>query len=111
MRKAADYLVGTHDFSAFCKDRRLWDRNPICHLEKIEIEELPQQRLRIVLTGDHFLFRMARNIVGTLVHVGCGKIEAERVPAILEGQDRTQAGVAAPAHGLTLKRVIYKDLS
>lgn len=109
MRKAANYLIGTHDFSAFCKDRRLWNRNPVCHLEKIEIEDLSHQRLRISLTGDHFLFRMARNIVGTLLHVGCGKIDAEVVPSILSSLDRTQAGVTAPAPGLSLKRVFYKE--
>ncbi len=109
MREAAGHLIGAHDFSAFCKDRRLWDRNPICNLEKIEIEDLPHERVRISLTGDHFLFRMARNIVGTLAHVGCGKIEVDKVPLILKGLDRTQAGVTAPAHGLTLKRVFYKE--
>ena len=54
---------------------------------------------------------MARNIAGTLVYVGCGKLKVEDIPAILNSKDRTQAGITAPAHGLTLKRVLYDDLA
>jgi tRNA pseudouridine38-40 synthase len=113
MKRAAQHLIGTHDFSAFCNERSLWDRDPICHIEKIEIlpssETLTQVEnpLCIHMIGDHFLFRMARNITGTLAYIGCGKIKAEQVPMILASKDRTLAGVTAPAHGLILKRVFY----
>jgi tRNA pseudouridine38-40 synthase len=107
MRKAAKHLLGSHDFSAFCNERKLWDRDAVCHLEKIDILSLPEQRLRIEFTGDHFLFRMARNLAGTLAYVGCGKLQENNIPAILESKDRTLCGMTAPAHGLTLKRVDY----
>jgi len=112
MRKAAEHLRGTHDFSSFCNERALWDRDPVCCIEGIEIFNACKERMHIQITGDHFLFRMARNIVGTLAYVGCGKIDANQIPAILASQDRTLAGITAPAHGLTLKQVYYPhDLS
>lgn len=109
MRQAAKHLEGSHDFSAFCNERKLWDRNPICHLEKIEICLLESSRLKIVMVGDHFLFRMARNLVGTLAYVGCGKLKGNHIPSILKGKNRTRAGVTAPARGLTLKSVTLKN--
>lgn len=107
MRDCFQYLVGTHDFSAFCNERKLWNRTPICHMETIEIIALPQQRFRIQLIGDRFLFRMARNIVGTLVYVGCGKLLIDMIPSILSNKKRSKAGITAPAHGLVLKRVFF----
>jgi tRNA pseudouridine38-40 synthase len=50
---------------------------------------------------------MVRNIVGTLVYIGMGKLSSDSLPQIFESKDRTQAGVTAPAHGLTLKKVFY----
>ncbi|HEY2811515.1 MAG TPA: tRNA pseudouridine(38-40) synthase TruA [Rhabdochlamydiaceae bacterium] len=107
MQRGAELLLGTHDFSAFCNERALWDRNPVCHLQEISFAPLPSQRLRISIIGDHFLYKMVRNIVGTLVHVGWGKIAVEKLSDILESKDRTNAGVTAPAHGLSLYRVYY----
>ncbi len=110
MQTAADHLIGVQDFSCFCNERALWDRNPICHVEKIEFMNfLETERLSIAITGDHFLYRMARNMAGTVAYAGCGKIDPEQIPAILASKDRTQAGMTAPAHGLTLKRVFYDD--
>jgi tRNA pseudouridine38-40 synthase len=108
MQKAARHLIGTYDFSSFCNERPLWNRDPICKLEKIEITPvIEQQRLSISIIGDHFLYRMARNLAGTLAYVGCGKLEEGDVPSILASKDRTRAGVTAPSHGLILKRVFY----
>lgn len=108
MRKAAKSLLGTHDFSTFCNERSLWDRNPICTLSEIEIIELLDHRIRIVLYADHFLYKMARNLSGFLAYVGCGKIREDAASRILGSCDRKQAGITAPAHGLTLQKVYYK---
>lgn len=107
MQEAASHLIGVHDFSSFCNERALWDRSPVCNIEKIEWDFPEDGRLCMVVTGDHFLYRMVRNIAGTLAYAGCGKLDPEQIPAILAGKDRTQSGMTAPAHGLTLKRVFY----
>ncbi len=50
---------------------------------------------------------MVRNLVGTLLEVGRGKNSVEDVCKILEARNRTMAAATAPAHGLTLKEVLY----
>lgn len=102
MSQAAGHLIGRHDFSAFANEP---EENPICTLESIAL----QGQLEICLKGDRFLYRMARNLVGTLVYVGCGKIGAEEVPSILASRDRKRAGITAPAQGLRLQEVFYKN--
>jgi tRNA pseudouridine38-40 synthase len=59
------------------------------------------------VTGNGFLHHMVRNMVGTLVEVGRGKLEAADVMRILNARDRTLAGPTAPAQGLCLARVEY----
>jgi tRNA pseudouridine38-40 synthase len=63
--------------------------------------------LEITVEAGGFLRHMVRNIVGTLVDVGRGKLKPEDVVSIIASRDRTQAGVAAPACGLFLKEVHY----
>jgi tRNA pseudouridine38-40 synthase len=107
MQKAADALVGKRDFSAFCNELKLLNPDPVCHLEKIEVANLGKERFAITFWGDRFLYRMARNLAGTIAYAGCGKIEADQIPEILQKKDRRLAGMTAPAHGLTLKRIFY----
>ncbi len=107
MRKAATLLIGIHDFSAFCNELNDRDRDPICHLEKIEIIKVSSERIRITLCGNRFLYKMARNIAGTLAYVGSSKLTEDACAGILKCKDRTLAGVTAPAHGLTLNHVFY----
>ena len=107
MQKGAQMLIGKHDFSSFCNDRALLEKDAVKQLDRIDIQVLPESRLRILVHGDHFLYKMVRNIVGTLAYVGCGKISVDDVTTILESKDRKQAGITAPAHGLILKHVFY----
>jgi len=108
MRAAADRLIGTHDFSSFCNDRSLIDPDPVCTLQTISIETLEKTRVRIVVTGNRFLYKMMRNLAGTIAYAGCGKIAPDSIGDILMSCDRRLAGVTAPAHGLYLQRVLYK---
>ena len=57
--------------------------------------------------GNGFLYKMVRNIVGTLIDVATEKIPVEEVQRILLATDRRQAGKAAPACGLFLVEVVY----
>jgi tRNA pseudouridine38-40 synthase len=106
MREGAAHLIGTHDFSAFCNEK-LGEKNAVRHVDLIEIRQLPEGRLCIAVKGNHFLYKMVRNLVGTLVYVGCGKLNVEDLPRILENRNRVHAGMTAPAHGLSLKEVFY----
>ena len=65
--------------------------------------------LAITLQGPGFLKHMVRNIVGTLVEVGMGKMDVAEFRRIFEAKDRTQAGPTAPAWGLFLVDVDYGD--
>jgi tRNA pseudouridine38-40 synthase len=104
MRKAAAFFIGTHDFSALTNEKQ--DDN-VREVYKIEIETAGGQKIRIRVAGNHFLYKMVRNIVGTLVYAGCGMLKIEEVALLLEKGDRTAAGMTAPAHGLSLKKVNY----
>jgi tRNA pseudouridine38-40 synthase len=108
IKETIPMLIGERDFAAFCNTR---ETNAYAHyrrfLQSIEVVELPRDCLRFEIKGNNFLYKMVRNLIGTLVYVGCGKIEKERVPEILLSQDRTQAGMTAPAHGLCLHKVNY----
>lgn len=104
MRQGAKLLEGKHDFSAFTSLRV---EDGVRQLTQVEIDALPDNRLQFRVTGDNFLYKMVRTIVGTLVYVGCGKIELDSVKKILESKERAKAGMTAPAHGLCLKKVFY----
>lgn len=65
--------------------------------------------LRIYISADGFLYKMVRNIVGSLVRVGEGRESPEWIDWVLRQQDRRSAGQAAPAHGLFLQRVDYRS--
>jgi tRNA pseudouridine38-40 synthase len=108
MQKSASKLEGTHDFSAFCnqKNNEEYD-NHIRSILSISIDPIGEERLVIRVTGNHFLYKMVRNIVGTLAYVGCGKLIPEDVERILSLHDRTLAGMTAPAEGLTLSHITY----
>lgn len=79
----------------------------ICTLESIAISPLDNDRLSIAIVGDHFLYKMMRNLAGTLAYAGSSKLNPDQIPHILASKDRTLAGVTAPAHGLMLHRVFY----
>lgn len=112
MREAASFLVGKHHFGAFCNVKKKESySNYIRMIQEIELLELDCQRLCICIRGNHFLYKMVRNLVGTLVYVGKGKIQKEDIPFILQSQDRTIAGVTAPAQGLFLYQVSYTLLA
>jgi tRNA pseudouridine38-40 synthase len=108
MRSAAVHLIGTKDFSAFSNVRI---EKGIRTLTALTIDSIEEGRLSFSIQGDHFLYKMVRNLVGTLVYVGCGKIKEEELPAILESRERARAGITAPAHGLTLYKVFYTEMN
>ncbi|MGE5196497.1 MAG: tRNA pseudouridine(38-40) synthase TruA [Anaerolineae bacterium] len=107
MRKGFDVLQGCHDFSAFCNERTLWKGDCIRNINTMTIASLENGRIQISIIGTHFVYKMVRNLVGTLIYIGLGKIPLHTLPHILASKDRKLAGVTAPAHGLFLKKVFY----
>ncbi len=104
MQKAADRLLGRHDFSSFCGIKM--KKSAVRELRCAKVERLGGE-LRISLTGDGFLYNMVRIIVGTLIEIGRGERRPEDMDLILEARNRTAAGYTAPAHGLILWNVKY----
>ena len=106
MRKAASYLVGEHDFVSFCNVRTDVE-NTVRTITALDILTTGDE-ITIRITGNGFLYNMVRIIVGTLIRVGRGFYEPEKVQEILEAKDRKAAGVTAPAHGLMLMEIKYE---
>jgi tRNA pseudouridine38-40 synthase len=105
MRSAAQVLVGRHDFSAF-RAASCAARSPVRCVSRIAVKRRAA-RIFFVVCADGFLQHMVRNIVGTLVDIGLGKIPAEAMTAILQSRQRQFAGPTAPPQGLFLVRVRY----
>ena len=105
MRRAAQALIGEHDFTAFCSNRHM-KKSAVRTLKSIEIDRQGDE-LRSLLTGHGFLYNKPRNIVGTLLEAGRGERDAENVAAALQSRDRKNAGFTAPAQGLCLWDVRY----
>ncbi|MEI8125166.1 MAG: tRNA pseudouridine(38-40) synthase TruA [Parachlamydiaceae bacterium] len=108
MDEAIPFLIGSHDFSSFCNTKKNEEyTDSVRDLQQISIVNLPDNTLRFELRGNSFLYKMVRNLVGTLVYVGQGKIQSKELPGILAARSRPLAGVTAPAHGLFLHQVLF----
>lgn len=105
MQKAAEFLIGEHDFSSF-RDAECQGKSPVKTIEKITLRQNGEEIL-IEVSAKSFLHHMVRNIVGTLMWVGSGKIEALEMQKILTARDRTKSGPNAPACGLYFLKVEY----
>ena len=108
MQLALNVLLWTHDFVAFAGGLQEGSTVRTCYLASCQLVELwGQPLLTVDLAANAFLRHMVRNIVGTLLLVGEGKLSEAGFAAILAGRDRRKAGRTAPAHGLYLMSVSY----
>ena len=105
MRKAAGYLQGEHDFSAFTNAKKM-KKSPVRRIDEILLDE-KEEELQIYYTGNGFLYNMARILTGTLLEIGEGVRSPEEIPGILSAGKRENAGFLAPAGGLILWEVRY----
>ena len=114
MRKAAEYLCGTHDFKSFCGNKKM-KKSTVRTIFQIQINELPGDieeiggEIRFTYTGNGFLQNMVRILTGTLIEIGDGRREPEDISEILEAKNREAAGYTVPACGLTLIEVVYQE--
>jgi len=126
MAEAALCFEGEHDFTSFAAT----DASEVVQTSAVDVRGSSQphhadSNVRVVyqsrlvfrsrtsllvyeVTGSGFLHHMVRNIVGTLIEVGRGKLAPDDIPRILSARDRTKAGPTAPAQGLCLMKVEYK---
>ena len=106
MRKAAEYIVGTHDFASFCAAHAQTETTVRtvfgCTVEKTG------DMICIRVTGAGFLYNMVRIIAGTLIEIGYGAKEPEDMQTILAACSRSAAGPTAPAHGLTMMGIEFE---
>ncbi len=105
MREAANEMIGTHDFMAFCGNKKM-KKSTVRTVSNIEIEEKDGE-IQISYTGDGFLQQMIRIMTGTLIEVGNGSKAVSEIKSIIESKDRANAGYTVPAEGLILKSVKY----
>jgi tRNA pseudouridine38-40 synthase len=100
------YIIGTHDFKAF-EGTGSPRANTVRSVMHADLEKRNDGYLVFKIQGNGFLRFMVRNIVGTLVDVGLGKMMPGDINRILVSKDRNLAGITAPAHGLFLMNVNY----
>jgi tRNA pseudouridine38-40 synthase len=100
MDEAAKYLVGEHDFTSFASVKSQVN-SFVRTLYDVSVSR-DGDIITIRCEGNGFLYNMVRIIAGTLIQVGCHKIEPENVKEILEAKDREAAGPTAPAEGLIM---------
>jgi tRNA pseudouridine38-40 synthase len=106
MQRAAEYLIGEHDFTSFCNV----ESQALSHVRIIKDVTVKRDGdlVTISVTGNGFLYNMVRIIAGTLVQIGRGKGEPEDVEKMIAAKDRSAAGPTAPPEGLFLMN--YKFL-
>lgn len=105
MKEACQYFIGTHDFTSY-SNAKSKKKSMVREIYTIEIEEIAGF-LEIRVRGNGFLYNMVRKIVGTLIEVGLGEIDAAKIPSILESKERVQTGRMADPAGLYLENVDF----
>jgi tRNA pseudouridine38-40 synthase len=108
LERAAIQFLGTHDFIAFANDpmRGTAARDSIRTLKRLDVVQQPGG-LRLEFEGDGFLYKMVRNITGTLLDVAAHRTSSDDIAAFLQQKNRKLTGPTAPAQGLFLIRVKY----
>lgn len=107
MRMGARILCGRHDFKAFqAHDPLRADKDTVRTIKSIKIKK-EGDKILIDVSADGFLYKMVRNIAGSLISLGAGQIAMSDLSNILESKERAKAPATAPAYGLCLQEVKY----
>lgn len=107
MNESCKILFDYNDFQCFSKsntDVKTYH----CHIKEAYWESVGDE-LVFTITADRFLRNMVRAIVGTMVEIGQGKLQVERLHDIIKSKDRSEAGYSVPANGLYLTKIVYPD--
>lgn len=108
LKEAAKLFIGTHDFSSFSNKQHegAAAKGAVRTLTRLDVIE-EERYIRLEFEANGFLYKMVRNITGTLLDVASGALPIQEIPRIFEAKDRKKAGKAAPARGLLLYKVYY----
>lgn len=106
MRKAAQLMVGKHDFRSFCSNKHM-KKSTVRTVYSIDITKDKYGEIQILYYGNGFLYNMVRIMTGTLIEVGRGIRDYKSIKDTFSACDRQSAGVTAPACGLMLIEVEY----
>lgn len=114
MEKAAKMICGKHDFEAF-RAAGCTRKDAICTISSVTFKKISHKKwhggkgsfIEIIFEGDAFVRHMIRNIVGTFVNVGKGRMSVQEFRDVFASRDRKRAGKCAPACGLYLEKVFY----
>jgi len=109
MQEAAQVLIGEHDFAAFASNPGYSRETTVRTIYNILFTSR-KNLLTLRFTGSGFLYRMVRNLTGALVRVGDGRLQPTDIKRILKSASRSQAPPPAPAAGLYLNRVYYRQI-
>lgn len=107
MHRAAQALVGRHDFTTF-RSAHCQAQSPVKTLDRLDVERVGEE-LRIHVAARSFLHHQVRSMTGCLVLVGMGRWREEQVGEALAARDRQTLGLNAPSDGLYFTRALYPD--
>ena len=111
LRLGCDALIGTHDFTSFCRKPKVAAGGEppslVREVKDARWHDLGDGVLRFDITASSFCQQMVRAIVGTLVEMGLGRRTPGEMRSIIDAHDRQAAAGVAPAHGLVLWEVTY----
>ena len=110
MRAACPYVEGEHDFACF-RSSGSQEGSTVREVYSLDVKRLKDDpsEIEITIEGSAFLYNMVRIITGTLVETGLGKRRPQDMEHVIASKDRSQAGIIAPAGGLWLDEVFYKE--
>lgn len=108
LKKAAGLFLGSHDFTSFANESHTGSaaNDAIRTIFRLDLIE-QSGGIRLEFEGDGFLYKMVRNITGTLLEIAAGKRSIDDIERLFMKRDRKLAGKAVPAHGLFLMKVDY----
>lgn len=105
MYHASQYLIGLHDFGSFCEIDKV-EKSTLVKVETVEVVEVDELIL-FRIGASHFLWKMVRRIVGSLVEVGRGNLTVNEFAKLLKVRSNAPAAWTAPPSGLFLEQVLY----
>ncbi|SDB44284.1 tRNA pseudouridine38-40 synthase [Streptococcus henryi] len=109
MQEAIKDLEGTHDFTGFTASGTAVE-NKVRTITRATVNQDSKTGFLVfTFSGNGFLYKQVRNMVGTLLKIGNGRMPVSQIKTVLESQNRNLAGPTAAGNGLYLKEIIYED--